>query len=274
VALILCTLAACRENTPCAFPSAETDVVVCTLAEPIPLTRRVIGGSESAIGDAVVDGYQQALAHSPLAPVAAIDTAAEVHTGGLCLSTEESGLPLPAGPLTWQRLRDVLPTTDPLVVERVSLRTLFNTLEHGVAGPAGAIDATTGRFVETGGISYVVDCSQPPESLTRIGGNLVRTGEGSRVTSLTLSGQTFLRMDETADNELLPIALPESLARGGDAFVDLRDTWNAQQESAYSQTNVTVFDAVDALLQARQQAGGSVTLQVDGRVTLLHCGGG
>jgi hypothetical protein len=274
LALSLWFSTACRENTPCAFPSDQTDTVVCTLGEPVALARLEIGGSESAIGDAVVDAYQHALIGSLLAPVGAIDTAGDVHSGGLCLPEgEESNLPLPAGPLTWQRLRDVLPTTDPLVVENVSLQTHFNTLEHGVAGPPGAIDSSTGRFVETAGISYVVDCAQPAETLTRVGGTLARTAEGARVRSLTLQGQTFLRSDETADTVLVPIALPQSLAQGGDAFVDLEGAWVSQSAAAWSPTNTVAFDAVAQFLQARQAMNGTVTLQADRRITLMNCAG-
>jgi hypothetical protein len=261
-----------KAATPtCPDKVANPDSTVFTSQSVVSLSPDAVATGESAIGDAVTDGYLRALVTSSVAPVAAFETANAIDDDAAC-GVDAGVLSLPAGPVTTQDLRNALQTTDVLVAEKLLLHQVFNILEHGVAGPAGAIDTSSGRLVMVSGLEYTVDCSQPTEEVISIGGQDVRVTEGSRVTSLTLNGQTFARSDEDSDTVPLGIVLPESLAQGRDDFFDLRDGFREQGSAAYQASSTTAFNAVDAFLATLQAGQGSVTLGTGGRITLKNCG--
>ena len=269
----LACVTGCGKASPAPCPAAidNPNSAVFTSKAEVSLSPSTVATGESPFGDAVANGYLHAFVTSSAAPQAAIETADAIHDNAAC-GVDAGVLSLPAGTVTAQDLRNALPTTDVLVTEKLLLHALFNVLEHGVAGPQGAIDTSTGRLVMVAGLQYTVDCSQPAEVVTTAGGQSVRVTEGSRVRSITINGQTFARSDETADTQPIPIVLPESLAQGRDDFFDLRDTWVEQGNSAYQATTTSAFDAVDGFLSTLQAAQGSVTLGTDNRITLSNCG--
>jgi hypothetical protein len=263
-------------NANCSYPIADPYNVVIRLDAALPLSLSQIGGQETAFGDAVPDGYANALKGTSGAPPIALEVVSAIHDNGLCPLPDgaTSGRTLGAGPVSAETLRDALPDNQPLVTEQIPLRTLFNILEHGVAGPAGMIDVSAANFVEVSGLQYTVDCSQPSEITTTLDGQSVRTVEGQRVVSIRTGALAYARDAAAANTALLTVAMPLSLAQGGSGFFDLRDSYALQGQNAYTTTSDETSEAVNNYLSTLPaNADGAVTLKTDGRITLMNCGG-
>jgi hypothetical protein len=264
-------LAGCQQfNQQCSYPVADPGSVVFTLGQPLDLSLSAIAGKESAIGDAVPDGYLQGTSSGSNPPQIALEVVSAVHDTSLCSGS--SSPTLAAGPVTASELRNVLPSGDPLVVEQITLNALFNILEHGAAGPTGQIDTTSGRWVEVSGLQYTVDCSKAAEVTTQLRTETVRTAEGQRVVSIQTGARTYTRADAAANTMVISVVLPESLAKGGDDFFDLRDAYSERGSAAWTATSVQAFDAVEHYLAALPATDGQVTLGVNKRITVMNCG--
>lgn len=273
-------LTGCPEaSQTCSYPVTDPDRVVVALAHPLPLLARTqLSGKESPLGNALADSYRKALQSVPGAPSAVIEVVSSIRDDGVCplpngvitrttLSDDDS-----RGEVTARTLRNAMPGPDRLVAVQLTLSALFNILEHGVTGPVGEIEKSSGRFVLVSGLDYTVDCNEPPEGTTQIGVGVVRTMEGRRVRSLHLGGRLYTREDARANTAPVAIAMPESLARGGDQFFDLRDAFAEQGESAWSPTGVETYPAFEGYLAGLGAAvGGRINLRPDGRISFVNC---
>jgi 5'-nucleotidase len=105
---------------------------------------------------------------------------------------------IPVGPL---RLRDVvalLPFGNIVALLEVDGAALRATLEHSVE----ALPQPAGRFLQTAGLTYVLDVARPP---------------GSRIVSVSVRGEAL------DPGRRYRVAMPDFLARGGDGYTALAE---------------------------------------------------
>jgi 2',3'-cyclic-nucleotide 2'-phosphodiesterase (5'-nucleotidase family) len=173
-----------------------TSRVVASLATP--LTRQ---GDQYPLGNLIADAYR----------AAAGTQIGLVNNGGIRAD-------LPAGPVTWGQLFEVVPFQNFVVRLRVTGAVLKQALEHAV----GASDARA----HVSGVRVRVNPANPP---------------GERVTSVTLAdGAPVL------DTAVYTVAVPDFMAAGGSGYAMLR---GAPSEN----TGIVDLDALTAYLKSVPQ---------------------
>ena len=100
---------------------------------------------------------------------------------------------LPAGPLSLRDVAALLPFGNIVALLEVDGAALRATLEHSVA----ALPQPAGRFLQTAGLTYVLDAARPP---------------GDRIVSVSVGGEVLV------PGRRYRVAVPDFLARGGDGY--------------------------------------------------------
>ena len=100
---------------------------------------------------------------------------------------------LPAGPLSLRDVAALLPFGNIVALLEVDGAALRATLEHSVA----ALPQPAGRFLQTAGLTYVLDAARPPRD---------------RIVSVSVGGEALV------PGRRYRVAVPDFLARGGDGY--------------------------------------------------------
>jgi 5'-nucleotidase len=161
-----------------ALTEKELDQPAATLRAPLEARDVALRSAEQPIGRFIAEAMRVRLGAA----------AALLNSGAL-----RANRVFPAGVLRRRDVRALLPFGNTVVLLEVSGADVRQALERS----AQALPAPAGRFLQTAGLTHVVDPTRPP---------------GSRITAVTIGGEPL------AAEGRYRVAVPDYLARGGDGY--------------------------------------------------------
>jgi 5'-nucleotidase len=162
----------------------------------------------------------------------------KVKTAGADIAIVNSGgirVSVPAGDITWEKLMEVLPYENYLILVDITGEQLVAALENGV----GQTEEFKGRFPQVAGIRFIWNSASEP---------------GSRIVSVEVQTESgYVALDE---NAVYRVVINDYLYSGGDGFSVF------QQGSNYINAGFTYFEIMlDYFMD-----NSPVSPQVDGRI--------
>jgi len=178
---------------------------------PLDTWRDIVRGGEAAAGDLIADAWRDWF---PAAEIAFINA-----------GSIRGDRVIPAGPVSWGTMTDVLPYRSELVLVRMNGSAIHDTLEvaasalrvPGDEGFAGE-RTPTGGFLQVSGIRFEIDRSGDPYTWeSPVPGTVTVLSAGSRVHAIEVSGPAG--WEPLLPDRVYTVVVNSWLASGGDGHV-------------------------------------------------------